>query len=78
MLTEALADLQEMKEGGEERVNLCPEGAGCGADCEGRGAAGPGSAEVVTALRFCMSGLYKISHGEAGELAWDDIHLRGK
>lgn len=59
-----------------------PRGSGLRAECEGRGAAGPGSGEAVAALRFCMSGLYKISHGEAGELAgelaWDDIHLRGK
>lgn len=60
VLTEALADLQEMLEV-PEPLNSSPEGAAV---------QGPGSgAEVVTALQFWMSGPYKISRGEAGKLA---------
>lgn len=60
VLTEALADLQEMLEVPTPE-NSCPEGVPV---------QGPGSgAEAVTALRFWMSGPYKISRGEAEKLA---------
>lgn len=60
MLTEALADLQEMLEV-PELQSSSPEGATV---------QGPGrSGEVMTALQFCMLDPYKISHSKAGKLA---------
>lgn len=60
MLTEALADLQEMLYA-PEPLNFSPEGA----TVQGPGSSG----EVMTALRFCMLDPYKISRGKAGKLA---------
>lgn len=60
VLTEALADLQEMLEV-PEPPNSSPEGA----TVQGPESCG----EVMTALRFCMLDPYKISRRKAGKLA---------